>query len=99
LYIYTITGVEELDDKYGTTGSIRCFGYYSSFNTADIAVKQNTLDIHEYLYDYMVIEKVEEGLYPICLDRWFYKWHSGINQFVPMEEPECLKHIINLGIG
>lgn len=99
MHIYTITMIEDLDDDYGTIGAQRCFGYTTDFEYADSSVKANATDLHEYLYEYAIIEKVEDGLYPCAIERWLYKYDEDNDGFIPIEEPECLKHIINFAIG
>jgi len=96
--IYTITVFESLDEKYGIINS-RCMGYYSNPWDADEDVRNNNLDIHEYLYKYAVIEKVREGLYPCCIKRWFYKWDDVDKLYEPIEEPECVKGFANFWNG
>lgn|SRR5690554_3614814 len=105
MYIYTITTFEELDNEYGgIAGSSRCVGYYDNFKDADEVVKNNLGDIFETIYNYAVIEKVEAGLYPACLERQFYKIHVENDDYrnvtyEPIDEPECVKCIVNFAIG
>jgi len=91
---YTITVFVDYDEK-GIHNS-RCVGYYTNFADADEDVKNNNLDIHEYTYTYAVIEKMEEGLYPLAKERWFYEWDGG---YKPMEEPKELIFYTNFCIG
>jgi len=97
--MYFITGIEKLDEDYGVTGS-RCFGYYKTFENADIAVRNNCCDINETIYNYAVIEFIEEGIHSICIDqRWFYKFDYDNGIYEEIDEPEEVKHSCNFSIG
>jgi hypothetical protein len=97
--IYTISVFEGLDEKHGIAGSLRCFGYSKDFKYADESIRNNVTDLNETIYDYAVIEKVEEGLNPIAWDRWFYKYDRKKDIYEPIEEPEILKKYHNFVIG
>lgn len=102
--IYTITTFEKFDDEYGYPSNSRCVGYYDNFEEADRVVRNNFGDICELLYNYVVIEKVKSGLYPACIERQFYKIYIENNdydniKYKPIDEPECVKHIVNFAIG
>lgn len=98
--MYFITTIEHLPKDYSIPGS-RCVGYYSNFEDANCAVRSNFGDIHEYLYDYCVIEKVEEGIYKYALkeERWFYKFNGNTREYEYIDEPEEFAHQCGFGIG
>lgn len=96
--IYLVTMFRKFDKDLGIDG-VRCMGYYKDFNVADECVKVNNLDIQERIYNYAVIEKVEEGFYPMSLRRWFYKFDHEKGRFYEIGEPICVKHMINFSIG
>lgn len=96
--IYTVTGIEGFDNE-GTCGALRCFGYYNSLERAERAVVNNACDMWEYLYDYAVIEKVEEGVFPLSFERWFYKFNAREGKFERIPEPKSMGVYINIGIG
>ena len=98
--MYFITGIEKLDKDYGIKGT-RCFGYYKTFEEADQAVKCNSCDINETIYDFAVIEFIEDGLHSICLEdnRWFYMFNYIFGIYERIEEPEEVKHFCNFSIG
>lgn len=103
--IYTITTIEKLkpDDRYYCQqGDTRCVGFYYDMESAEEAVIENRCDIFECLYDYAVIEQTPQGVYGTSSSeykRWFYKYDHDNNKYVPIEEPECVKHIYGFGIG
>jgi hypothetical protein len=97
--IYTITTIQDLDERFGYKGSSRCFGFYTDLDIADKQVRCNATDLHECLYLYAVIEKVEEGISRPTLERWFYKFNLDTREFEPIKETECMKGYSNFSIG
>lgn len=102
--MYFITGLQKLETSelgWLDTGDSRTFGYYSDLDIAKERVKQNACDIYEYLYTYMLIEKIDEGLYKCCTkeNRWLYKFNEETEEFDPIEEPECMEYVSNFSIG
>lgn len=98
--IYTITGTTKLTttkNGWPDFGSTRTFGYYTDKNKAINAVKENALDIRETIYDYMIIEEVNEGLYAPALNRWFFK-ATNQNTFKPIEEPSFMNHFAGISM-
>lgn len=63
----------------------RCFGYYVKEEDARIALKNNNCDMHETMYDYAVIEKVEEGIHPISDIVGWFQYNSEANSYEPIE--------------
>lgn len=97
--MYFITGIKDLDKEWGTKET-RCFGYKKIFEEADQAVKENWCDINETIYDYAVIEYIEEGIHQVCFEkRWFYKFNYDKEIYEAMDEPEEVKHFCNFSIG
>lgn len=47
-------------------------------------------DINETIYDYAVIEKIGPGLYPYCINRWFYKFNYKDDAYECIIEPDCI---------
>ena len=67
--MYFITTIGHLPEgNYKDMGSTRCVGYYENFNDADETVRNNRCDIWETIYDYCMIEKVDEGLNSYYVD-------------------------------
>ena len=98
--IYLITMFEDLSSEE------RCFrkpsravGFYRSLHEAEIAIINNYGDIRECLYDYAVLEEIEEGLYPLSLNRKVYKFNEKTGKYHPIPEPGYLKHIYGMTIG
>lgn len=99
MHIYTLTMIEDLDEDYGTKGYANCFGYSTDFDYLDYSIKNNVTDLHETIYRYGVIEKVEEGLNPVAWERWFYQHNKNNGKYEHIEEPECVKHLVNFAMG
>lgn len=100
--IYTITTLDRLvktEFGFPDFGNTRTVGWVGNLEIAKEIVVNNYGDIWEYSYDYAVIEEVEEGLYPLCKDRWFYQYNEELKQYVPIQEPDWMKMYVNLGIG
>lgn len=95
--IYTVTGYEHV--RLNASCPHRCFGWKSTLQAAKKAVKENKCDLHECLYDYIVIEAMKEGIFPRCEREWWYKWDRDCDKFLPIEKPESLKSIVNFAIG
>jgi hypothetical protein len=82
--MYFITCFQKYEiDKNGwpDVGSCRTFGYFEDKEVALEAVKKNWCDIQERLYRYAVVEYIEEGLYNLATDRWFFEWDEDKETF------------------
>ena len=80
-------------------GETRTFGYYDNFDDADKALKDNYCDMHETIYHYAVVEKIDAGIHHIAEKRWFYKYDKEKDGFYPIEEPKEFEHHINIALG
>lgn len=98
-FITCMTKLEKDDLGWPEYGSMRTFGYYKTFEDCDESLKCNACDMHETIYHYAVVEKIEEGIHPLALERWWYKYDREKGGFFPMEEPEFMKHYINIALG
>lgn len=100
--IYTIMGCTKCElrnDWEINFGDSRIVGYYTSLKDAQEAVLDNLCDIWETYYDFVVIEKVEEGLYNCSKERYFYKYIYTMKRYIQIEEPEGFNKFIGLTIG
>lgn len=102
--MWFVTVIEKLDaDGYGDglcdTGCTRTWGFYSDVNDAINALHNNKADMHEYFYDYAIIEEYNEG---ICNDtshyQWF-KWDDERDGYFEIDEPRCVSRMCCFGIG
>lgn len=77
----------------------RVFGYYSTYEFAFEDVLANNCDIREFLYNFMVIEHIEEGLYQHPLGEWFFEWDEDSQGYIETMKPLFLSHYVNFSIG
>lgn len=82
-------------------GDSRIVGFYENLEDAVSAVTENWGDIHEYYYEYAIIEKVEEGLYNsgTSEDRKVFKWDSKAKAFKPIKDLKEFDHLAGFTIG
>ena len=98
-FITCMSKLEEDDLGWPNYGTSRTFGYYKTFEDCDESLKSNACDMHERLYMYAVVEKIEEGIHPLALERWWYKYDAEKDGFFPMKEPKFMEHFINIALG
>ena len=83
--VYIVTGIERIDRDYINSDTLHCIGYYKNFEDAEEAILKNATLIRNDLYDYIVIEKVEEGLYPKASEKKMYKYDFKTKKYEPTE--------------
>lgn len=94
-FITTVHLNKEIKDSIST----RCVGYYKDLEEAKKVVKNNKCDIFECLYEYAVIEKVEEGLYQLPKEEYWFKINDDFNGYKEIEKPNEFKGWAVFGIG
>lgn len=97
--MYFITTIQE---KNGKIKDSRCVGYLKSEYEAVRIVTNNSYDIFENLYNYVVIEKLEEGIYQYDQNpQWFelYTDVEGNPKYRKIEKPEWTCGFCGFGIG
>jgi hypothetical protein len=81
--MYFVTTIEDLyNDNDFSLGNIRTVGFWSKFEDAENVVINNNCDINETIYDYAIIEELEEGLYPFSINSFLYKFDYDIERYV-----------------
>jgi len=75
----------------------RTFGYALDLLTAMDYVKHNAGDMHECLYDYLLIEKIGPGIHPEAEQVVWYKWEHP--NWVRCNQPIEFSYIVNWAIG
>jgi hypothetical protein len=55
--------------------------------------------MHEGCYEYAVIEKIGCGICAISEKRQWFKWDKEKRGYFEIEEPECVKQLLNFAIG
>lgn len=78
----------------------RTFGFYDKYQDAYKAIIENRGNMSECLYDYLIVEYIEQGIHPeVHTEEWWWwveknkRWENGI------EKPENFKSIINWALG
>lgn len=100
MYFITVFDKVEPNDVYfAELGDQRTWGYYPEYEMAVTALHENRADMHEYCYEYAVIEKIDYGICAIANERQWFKWDKEKHGYFEIEEPECVKHLINFAIG
>lgn len=101
MYFITAFNQISIDGQTKTLdiGFQRTFGYYDNLDYTDEALRQNCCDMHETIYHYAVVEKIDAGIHPIVEKRWFYKYNKEKDGFYPIEEPKEFKHYSNIALG
>ena len=99
---YFITVMEKLEENpyyYVDTGCTRCWGFYTSKNTALTALHENWTDMWETIYTYAVLEEYYEGIGASTMHRQFFKYDKDEDGYFEIDEPECVKHTYDFAIG
>ena len=88
--MYFITGFikREFNGQVFNLGSSRTFGYYMNSSDAKEAVIHNACDMFEGIYNYVVIEHIEEGIYNPASGRLFFKWNDEKKEYEEIEPIE-----------
>jgi len=99
--IFVITMVEypKSYENPQSNGTTRPVGFFTKLEDAQNAVEENKPDYHECLYDFVIIEKFEEGAWVGSTEEWWYQWNNERNCFEPCSRPECFKGISCFGMG
>lgn len=79
-YIYTVTQIKDIDEIGAST-----VGWFTSLKRAKGLVERNACDLHEMYYNYIVIEKVEDGMYSGPHEEYWYRWFDG--KWISIEKP------------
>lgn len=102
--IWFLTSVwAEVIATHPVTGEIktkrdtRTFGYYRGFQKALQAVKDNRGNMHECLYQYLVMERIGEGIHALADDAQWFKWTG--RRWMPSLRPEWARGFTNWAIG
>ena len=93
--IYVIGCMIKLE-PFGNFGHVAPMGFFTNKQDAFEAVVNNSCDINETIYDYAIIEEVQEGLYPCSTARWFFKFNRETKKYDFMEEPKFMNHLCGI---
>ncbi len=99
MYFLTAMHVSSEAGFEGVQNDDRCFGYYSDKQDAMQAADVNAADMHECLYNFLLIEKIPEGIHARAEEEVWYAWDDGLSGWVHTEKPAWSNNIINWSIG
>lgn len=80
-------------------GTTRCFGYRETLEDAEEALNENMCDMHEYLYEYAVVEKLGPYIHPYVEEEYWFKWDEDRGGFFRIEKPEVTYNVCNHALG
>ena len=94
--MWFITTIRGVDNEIMCS---RCWGYYYDKNDCIKVLHDNITDIHECYYNYAVIEKINEGLSSLSIEREFFEYKRNLSGFFEIEEPKWAEFYSNFAIG
>lgn len=80
-------------------GDTRCFGYKKTLTAAEHALNGNWGDMHEYLYEYAVVEKLGPYIHPDVEEEYWFKWDEEKGGFFRIKKPEAAYGVCNHALG
>ena len=92
-FITCFTKAEKNELGYPNIGESVTVGFVEQLHEAGHLLKNNTFDLWEGIYDYVVIEEIQPGLYNFPEDRCFFQYDINNGRYYPIEEPENVKQI------
>ena len=99
-FITVFQKVEPDGRGWAEFGAERTWGFYTKREDAVRALHKNYTDMWEFLYEYALIEKFDEGIsnYVWGSRQWF-KWDAEREGYFEIDEPECVKHLNSFALG
>jgi len=80
--------------------SSRVFGFYEKYIDAYEAVNTNRGSMNECLYNYLVVEYIEEGIHPHVHKEEWWNWNDTLTRWEMMSgKPYFSDGIINWALG
>jgi len=77
----------------------RTFGFYEYVDKALSAVAENRCNMHESLYEYLVIEHIEEGIHPLSDSEKWFRWDYKNHCWKRCRRPKQFLGTINFALG
>lgn len=100
--MWFVTVVEKMDENefgFGDVGDCRTWGFFSDKDEAINVLQHNITDVHEFFYDYAIIEEYNEGIGNSTGKFEWFKWNEGKGGYEEINEPRCVRNICNFAIG
>ena len=86
--IYIVTLMENLTNYNNHT-----VAWFYDKKDAFKVLNQNSCDLNEHLYEYAVVEKLHEGIYPVDMKPQWFKWDEDKEKYFKIGTPESKKRI------
>jgi hypothetical protein len=86
-------------DNLSTFDYQRTFGYTQTFEEAEKKLNENYLDLHEYLYQYAVVEKIPAGIHQTAEKEVWFKWNEEKGGFFQIDKPSEVLSFCNFALG
>jgi hypothetical protein len=97
--MYFITVLTSPDVEADIIFEKDCIGCFSEQGDVEDIIHRQAREIHDDVYDYLVIEQFSEGIYPDSENSKWYKYDSRIHDYVKTNEPSEFKEYVNFGIN
>lgn len=82
------------------TKSHRTFGFFNHYWTAMSAINNNQGDMYECLYDYIILEYIEEGVHPTVIHEEWFEWDQDKHKWSVMNSrPIQVSQTTNWALG
>ena len=101
LIMFFITCFSQMKRTRGSFdgGAVRTFGFYETLDDAERALNVNSCDLHECLYKYAVVEKMEPAIHPYVEQEVWFKWDEDRQGFFRISKPKETEHYCNFALG
>lgn len=80
-------------------GDKRTFGFYADYCKVKKALNTNRCDMNETIYNYAIVEEIDQGIHPTVIWTKWFKWDREKQGFFEIEEPEETKLYTNYALG
>ena len=105
--MYFLTAIHNSQVFHGETRSIvescyqdkRTFGYFKLYDAAKNAIDNNTGNMQECWYNYLVLEYIPEGIHGKAENEEWFEWYDKDGAWIECEKPAWAQGIVNWAIG
>ena len=97
--MFYVTAIHRNENNNTPLQRKRCFVYCSNRQCVIDWVNENMGDIHEELYNLVVIEHIGEGIHAIPKEEIWFVWDHGTEHWVHREKPGWSEDYISWAIG
>lgn len=99
---YFVTAIAYYPDieRYSEPWKVtRTFGHFSTQVEAELAVGENRCDMHEFLYNFIVVEELNYGIHPMGDQQTWFAWTDREFQWQKIDKPAWAKGVLNWSVG